>query len=279
MKRQSEYKYRYLSIGIIVAYVFMIGVNAAANILRFNGLSTGEVSDSYPNLFAPAGITFSIWGVIYLLLAVYVIYAVKTLWNRKEHRGDCRDVYFENVTFYFILSSISNAAWIVTWHYRLILASVILMLVIFWSLYSVNAHASKVYGNCCLKEKEQLLIRLPFGIYFGWITVALIANITVLLVSYGFDGGNRDHVYMDVIVVVGTLISVMVILRQSQLFFGLAVIWAYAGILIKHTSASGFAGGYPDIILITLISILLLIATEIYLIWKNKSPLKQEKAL
>jgi len=32
------------------------------------------VSDSYPNLFAPAGLTFAIWGVIYLALAGYVLY-------------------------------------------------------------------------------------------------------------------------------------------------------------------------------------------------------------
>ncbi|MDD2969799.1 MAG: tryptophan-rich sensory protein [Lachnospiraceae bacterium] len=270
MNGQSKNKNRYLSLGIIAAYLFMVGVNAAANIFKFNELTTGEVSDSYPNLFAPAGITFSIWGIIYLLLAVYVVYAVRTLWNRKEHRGDCRDVYFENVTFYFILSSISNAAWIVTWHFRLIFASVILMIVIFWSLYCVNAHAAKVYGNCCLKDKEQLFIRVPFGVYFGWITVALIANITVLLVSYGFDGGSRDHLFMDAILLVGVLISILVILKQSQLFFGLSVIWAYAGILIKHTSDAGFAGVYPDIILITTGSIIFLILTEIYLLRKNK---------
>ncbi len=29
---------------------------------------TGELSDRYPNLFVPAGFTFAIWGLIYLLL-------------------------------------------------------------------------------------------------------------------------------------------------------------------------------------------------------------------
>jgi len=32
-------------------------------------MSTGDLSDLYPNLFTPAGLTFSIWGLIYLALA------------------------------------------------------------------------------------------------------------------------------------------------------------------------------------------------------------------
>jgi hypothetical protein len=54
---------------VALSYLIMVTVNALANILPIAGMNTGAVSDSYPNLFAPAGITFSIWGVIYLLLA------------------------------------------------------------------------------------------------------------------------------------------------------------------------------------------------------------------
>jgi len=59
---------------VLAAYLVMVLVNALANILPLNGVTTGEVSDSYPNLFAPAGLTFAIWGVIYLALAGYVLY-------------------------------------------------------------------------------------------------------------------------------------------------------------------------------------------------------------
>ena len=55
-------------------FILMVVVNALANILPINGIGTGAVSDSYPNLFAPAGITFAIWGVIYLLLAAYTVF-------------------------------------------------------------------------------------------------------------------------------------------------------------------------------------------------------------
>ena len=51
----------------IVLFAGMIVMNYLANALPLNNKTTGELSDSFPNLFVPAGITFSIWGIIYLL--------------------------------------------------------------------------------------------------------------------------------------------------------------------------------------------------------------------
>ena len=57
-----------------VSYIAMIAVNFLANGLPINNRSTGAISDAYPNLFAPAGPAFSIWGLIYLMLGGYVLY-------------------------------------------------------------------------------------------------------------------------------------------------------------------------------------------------------------
>lgn len=64
----------YIKVLVTITYIAMVVVNALANIIPINGQNTGEVSDSYPNLFAPAGYTFSIWGLIYLLLGAYTLY-------------------------------------------------------------------------------------------------------------------------------------------------------------------------------------------------------------
>jgi len=58
----------------LLTFLAMVAVNALANILPINNIGTGAVSDSYFNLFAPAGITFAIWGLIYLLLGLFSIY-------------------------------------------------------------------------------------------------------------------------------------------------------------------------------------------------------------
>ena len=69
-----------------VAYLAMVAVNYLANALPIAGRDTGAISDSYPNLFAPAGYAFSIWGLIYTLLAIYVIYQFKKSNDRSEER-------------------------------------------------------------------------------------------------------------------------------------------------------------------------------------------------
>ena len=57
----------------ILLFTAMIVINGLANALPINGFTTGELSDLYPNLFVPAGVTFSIWGIIYLLLLIFII--------------------------------------------------------------------------------------------------------------------------------------------------------------------------------------------------------------
>jgi hypothetical protein len=65
---------RPIQVMVAVTYLAMVAVNYLANVLPLNSRRTGDVSDAYPSLFTPAGVTFSIWGVIYLLLGLHVLY-------------------------------------------------------------------------------------------------------------------------------------------------------------------------------------------------------------
>ena len=56
----------------ILSFVAVIAVNTLASTVGINGRLTGAISDGIPNLFVPAGLTFSIWGVIYLLLLLFI---------------------------------------------------------------------------------------------------------------------------------------------------------------------------------------------------------------
>ncbi|MGO1368662.1 MAG: tryptophan-rich sensory protein, partial [Senegalia sp. (in: firmicutes)] len=145
----------WIKVSVIITYIAMIATNALANILPINGLTTGEVSDSFENLFAPAGLTFSIWGLIYLLLGLYSLYQAGLF--RDNNR---RVKLLNSVGIIFSISSIANAAWIFSWHYKVLSLSILLMLVILISLITI---VKKI-------NKEKLFISLPFSIYFGWIT-------------------------------------------------------------------------------------------------------------
>jgi hypothetical protein len=230
-------------------YFAMIVVNFLANALPINNRSTGAISEAYPNLFAPAGITFSIWGLIYLLLAGYVIYQFVN--KDKKIEG-----LFKKINPLFIATSIANISWIFAWHYDYIGLSVIIMAVLLYMLIRI--------ADILRKQKftsfSKLFISTPFSIYFGWITVAAIANTTVFLVSIGWKGfGIADFVWTSIILLVGALIGILRMRKDKNITYGLVLIWAYLGILFKHLTAQGFGGQYPNIIATVIVCLVLFV--------------------
>lgn len=257
-----------IKISVVVTFALMILANALANILPINGISTGAVSDSYQNLFAPAGITFSIWGVIYLLLGVYTLYQIGFFQDKVlEEKGKL----MERVGIVFSLSSLANTVWIFAWHYLNIPLSLIFMLVILGCLIYIN----RLIMAAELDRKERIFISLPFSVYFGWITVATIANATILLVSQDWGGfGFSEPFWTVIILLVGLLIGTVTILRNNDYAYGLVIIWAYLGILIKHTAVDGFAYNYMSVINTLVLSVFVLVLAELYLLFGKKIGIK-----
>lgn len=251
-----------------VTFIVMIVVNALANIIPFNGLTTGQVSDSYPNLFAPAPLTFSIWGVIYILLAGYILYQFGFLCKKESVFS--KDL-MEKIGILFTISSMANTGWMFVWHYKSIGISVVLMVVILVCLILINLNTARAE----LINKEKILIRLPFSVYLGWITVATIANATVFFVSIGGNGFN--WLLTIAVLIVGLVIAGFTMFKNQNLGYGIVVIWAYIGILIKHTSENGFGGKYPFIILVLILCIIVLLIAEVYIAVTDKEKLKSFK--
>lgn len=242
-----------LKIGVLVSYLLMVLINGLANILPINDLMTGEVSDYYENLFAPAGITFTIWGVIYALLLLYTIYQFGIFQGESEPYRE--DLFFK-IGIYFGLTSVLNTVWIFTWHYKFIEVSVILMIAILILLILINNETRKMAGSI----KDYIFIRLPFSVYFGWITVATIANITALLVKLGFGGiGLAETIWTNIVIIIGLIIASLTIMKNKDLAYGLTVIWAYVGIYIKHISNEGWNANYSSIIFTVVASIIILV--------------------
>ncbi len=237
-----------------IAFLGMIAVNALANILPINNTTTGDVSNSYPNLFAPAALTFSIWGVIYTLLAAYTIYQAGVF---QKKIPSSKSKLFADINIFYITSSIANILWIFSWHYHLIGISVIFMLVILYCLMKIAGILQKQR----LSTKENFLIRVPFSVYFGWITVATIANITTFLVSIHWNSfGLTNELWMVIILLVGACIGLTRMLKDTNMAYGFVLIWAYLGIWMKHTTT--FANQYPPVITTVLICIGLFILAE-----------------
>jgi hypothetical protein len=246
-----------------VLYVGMVAVNYLAGIGRINNVGTGAVSDAYQNLFTPAGYAFSIWGLIYLLLGAYTVYQFIAVRKNKEKEG-----LFADLGKYFIATSLLNIAWIFAWHSFQIVLTVILMLGLLYCLVRIADRLRKEKFSV----KEKILVRLPFSIYFGWISVATIANVTILLVSIGWDRfGLAEEFWTVAILLVGVAIGIWRMFHDKNLPYGLVFVWAYAAILSKHVSSGGFNSLYPAIIWTLAGCLVFLAAAGGLLLFRKKS--------
>ena len=205
---------RYINLLFFAAMVYM---NYLANALPINGKTTGELSDAYPNLFVPAGITFSIWGIIYLLIAAFCVV---------QFIGPSKEIAL-NISWLFALSCLFNGLWIVAWHYQKLPLSLLIMAGLLITL---------IYINLQLKDVDNNIVKAAFGVYLGWICIATIANVTALLVSFSWGGfGISGQAWAIIMIAIGTLIVALTIMRINNPFIGLAVVWAFAGIMIKRS--------------------------------------------
>ena len=221
---------RYVTLLFFVAMVYM---NYLANSLPINGKTTGQLSAAYPNLFVPAGITFLIWGIIYLLLIVYCI--MQFLPASKE--------IAIKIGWLFSISCVLNGLWIIAWHYQKLPLSLLIMLGLLVSLIMINLQ---------LKELPLGLLKAAFGIYLGWICIATIANVTALLVNSSWGGiGISQEIWTIIIIAIGTIIVSLTILKINNPFIGLSVVWAFTGIIIKRSD------DYKSIVIAAAIGILI----------------------
>ena len=237
-----------LSILNLAAFATVIAVNALANILPINGNTTGALSDSYPNLFVPAGFTFSIWGIIYLLLAFFSVYQIIVTMKGNPAAG-----FVHTIGIWFILSSAANAGWIFAWHYEKPFLSLLFMLAILVSL--VMIYLKLEIGLSAIGGRERFFFHIPFSVYLGWITVATVANVTAVLVDLGWKGfGLSGALWAAAVIIVAFVLSILMISFRGDIFYTLVVIWAFFGIFMKRISvdpqpvmpvvlASGICGG------------------------------------
>ena len=199
-----------LKISNLLAFLATIAINAMANALPINGRTTGELSDLYPNLFVPAGITFSIWALIYILLAVFVVYQLAA--PAAQSTG-----IVEKIGPWFLIASAANIGWIFLWHYQRVSASLLAMLLLLAALLAVYLRLG--IGVQPAPWRGRLLVQLPFSVYLGWITVATVANVTAMLVNTGWNRfGASEEFWTVVVLAVAALITLAVLFTRSDLF-------------------------------------------------------------
>ena len=202
-----------------------------------------------PNIASP----FTIWSLIYTFVLTFMIGSLVSadVRTRTEAIGNL-----------FWISCLFNIAWILTWHFGLIWASMIMILGLLTSLVMILWRISGIS-----------LFTAGFSLYAGWITVATMANLMVMLVSFGADGFNKTAQNIALtMLLMATLIFVMVLLLRDDWVYGAAGVIALTGIAFRQlSSAEGMlAGKYPLLATVSTGGTIVILILTVFILLKTK---------
>lgn len=204
-------------------------INYFASTLPINGQTTGEISLKYNNLFVPASYTFTIWGIIYLSLAVFIVYQL--IDSFRIHQEE--DSFIDRIGVWFAITCVANSTWIFMWHYESLLLTVILMLILLGALIVIASRLQT--SRNLVSTAERYFVNLPFSLYLGWISVATIANFSAWLVSFNWGGlGLPDQFWAILMALVAAAIGVWMLLKRNDFYFTLVIFWGLTGILARQ---------------------------------------------
>jgi len=207
---------------VIAATAGVIFVNYLAGTGFINNKTPADISDRYPTLLTPAGYAFSIWGLIYTGLLAFSIY--QALPAQIERFSKIRTLY--------IINCAANCAWLYLWHYEQIAFSLLVIFVMLGTLVLINTNLPD-----STSPLETWLARVPFSIYFGWLTVATILNFTIALVFLGFGAdGTMSIFFASALIVVAVILGAIIHFKLAIPAYPLTIAWALTAIAIEHSA-------------------------------------------
>ena len=243
----------------LIAFVLTVLVNSlAGSTTLIGGKTTADVSNLNPTLITPAGYVFAIWGIIYILLGIFVVFQALPSEKGKDVQS--------KIGWLFIISSLLNITWLFLWQNEILSLSVPIMFLLLASLIAIYLRLN--VGKSTAPLREKLAVHLPFSVYLGWITIASIANVAAFLVSVNWDGsGITPETWAILIIIVALLITLTVVLTRKDAAYALVIAWALTGIAVNQAA-------YPNIVTAAeagaAVAVLALIAVLLYSRLKRK---------
>src|SRR5690625_58379 len=243
-------------IGYFIAFIVMVAMNYAVGMC---GADVSDVANNNEAIIQPAGYAFSIWGLIYLLLLIWII---NLFFSKKD-----KSLITERLTFWPILNFLLNGAWIIAFTQEWVLVSVLIIIAMLYTLAEMFTSLSAT--------NVHWFDRLPFSIYFGWVTVATIVNIFTLAIASNVDMilGMGELTWTIIILIVATLIGVVISLVFKDWAYPITLIWPFVAIYVK----SGDTYTSLDVTL-TVASLVLLVVAVLVIINKVRAPMTRTES-
>jgi hypothetical protein len=202
---------------ITIGFTTLVSIPGSPYLI--GGMTQADISNMFPSAITPAGITFSIWSVIYLSWIIAGIYVAFF----QEKRGS-----IDNKTIILFSSAIAlTGVWLIPWGYIWIGTALIVMIVILGLLKYVF-HQTRT-SHPIMKYSVELTL--------GWINIATVANITIWLLSIGYTGSGISEIYWAIgVLALALILTLYYQIRYRVYIISLVFLWTMLGEWIAHDS-------------------------------------------
>ena len=239
----SFHKYYRWAVPVFFILLLLLNYLSSAGIML--PATQAEVSDKYVNLFAPAGITFSIWAVIYIGMGLTI--SIDFI----RPKGDKFGMYYRQLILPRMVEWVAlNIVWVICWSNEWLLASLIVIL-----LYATRIMKSveAISATPVLRENPWYL-KYPMGLHFGWLLVASMANLTTYTVSQGVDlTGLLGIIWTVALMIIVVALSAYYYMKLGNEMIMPAALWTLVGIFLNHSPFSSFEHKEVSIMYITVV--------------------------
>ncbi|MFD2705534.1 tryptophan-rich sensory protein [Salibacterium lacus] len=231
----------------LLFFILMIAVNYSS------ATNVGITANQEPALIQPAGYAFSIWGLIYVLVLLWILRAP---FQRRE-KGDI----YRDTQVWIPINFLLNSAWIVAFTMEWILVSTLVIVLLLISLI-------RIYQIIYWKHKRTGFARLPFSIYIGWVSAATVVNIFTWFVWNDIVPflGMGEVAWTVLMLLILAAVAVVFTRVNRDVWYSLVFIWVYAAVFVKNEQNL--------IVLTTVIGILIL---AVHLVMQIMSRRKAKK--
>jgi hypothetical protein len=217
---------------LIAAIVILAAIAAnVGNALTVSAsVDTGTIAESFAgsNYFFPAGYVFAtIWPVIYLGLIGLAIYQVLPAQADNDRFRQAMPVLAVNMIF--------NASWVFAFNYELLNFWPSLLIIAVMLVTAAMVYVRLNVGQAPDASRTEKILWIPLAMYFAWLTVATVANITIILIELGWQGFGIAYPTWGVIMIgVGVLLSIGLTYLLKEPTFLAVYAYAFAGVVVRY---------------------------------------------
>lgn len=223
-------------IGNVLAYAVMLVMRLLGIFVHFKDEHEfKDIRHKYPIKFMPADWSFGIWYLILFLLALFAIFQALPQ-NRRETS------FVERIGWLFMINALVNALWVAGFEYDWVplttfcmIVMVITSTIIYLRLWTEKQTLANSWDTNQVISRYWL-VEVPFSIYFAWLCIETIINVSVQLYADPFKWKDAGEIWAIIFMLAIFGLGLFILYMYADIFFGLTIIWGLAGIAERQRS-------------------------------------------